>query len=204
MSSDPDNISNDEPGSPPSDSIDAGLPAISAPPGADGASISTPRAVDGVPLGTVIAAVLGLLAAWMAAGSIGLTGHALRAGLTWLAMGGVLLAVLRRGRHRDCPGWRFRPSGSRAAWGLSFCTMAVLCGTAVAVAMTASRLPTVQVLAIPILLGVLAATEPSPGRVVLKTAAEATLVLALYRLAVMSRFPSRGQRFQGSVPREGQ
>jgi hypothetical protein len=186
VSSDPDNIPNDEPGSPPSDSIDAGLPAISAPPGADRASIPSPRAIDGVPVSTVIAAVLGLLTAWMAAGSIGLTGHALRAGLTWLAMGGVLLAALRPGRHRDCPGFRFRMFGSRAACGLSFCTMAVFCGTAVAVVMTASRLPTVQVLAIPVLLGVLAATEPGPGRVVLKTAGEATLVLALYRLAVTS------------------
>ena len=75
-------------------------------------------------------------AAWVAAGSMGLIGHPLRAGLTWLLMAGMLLAALSPGKHRDRP--RLRNDWPRAdvVWGPRYAL--ILIGTALAVAMSPS------------------------------------------------------------------
>ena len=145
-----------------------------------------PRVESGLRAGTVAAAALGLAAAWIAAGSVGLMGHPLRAGLTWLALGGVLLAAVRPGRHRGRRGLGLPWMGGRVIGGPSLALLAVLGVTALAVVLAASPLPAVNVLAPVVLLAVLAATEDPPGRGVLRTAAEAALVFALYRLALVT------------------
>src|SRR5437762_12377257 len=88
----------------------------------------------------VAAATAGVAAALIAAGSVGLLGHPLRHALTWLAMAAALVM-----------GW---PAGTR--WGTR---LLIVAAALAAVAMTASPLPVLNVLAVALLLGVLAAAQ---------------------------------------------
>src|SRR3954471_12433438 len=104
------------------------------------------QSVDAVvPMSTVVAVVCALAAAWMAAGSAGLFGHSLRHALTWGVLGGAVGA----GGAAVVAGWpRERSAGYRAgALGLA---------AALAIAMTASILPAVNVAAVAVVVGVLA------------------------------------------------
>ena len=114
--------------------------------------------------------VLGALvaAAWIAAGSLGLLGHPLRHALTWLALA-VAIAADWPGRDR------------------SFIRWTMLAGTAVlALIMTASAQPAVNVLAVTLLAAALVRPQSGlHGRVVL-IAALATAVLGIFRLTCSS------------------
>ncbi len=114
---------------------------------------------------TVVAA---LVAAWIAAGSLGMLGHPLRHGLTWLALG---VAVVAGWPPRDEPllGW------------LTLAGAAVL-----GVILTASSSSAVNVLAVPVVIAALVRSQTSlRGRVIL-IAAVATAVLGIFRLACTS------------------
>ena len=115
------------------------------------------------------AAVAGLAAGWIAAGSTGLSAHSLRHGLTWAALGVATVAAWPRQSDR----------------GLArLVLLAVAAG--LAVFMIASPLGPLNVLAVPLVLAALAQGLPAENRTALLRAAEATLVLAVYRLAYTS------------------
>jgi hypothetical protein len=115
----------------------------------------------------VCAAVAGLIAAWIAAGSLGLLAHSLRHSLTCIAMGvAVVAAWPTRGS------WRQR--------------VTILLAVAVAMAMTGSPLSPINVLGVGILLGALAWIHIGEARTLLTIATTAVAVLGLYRLAFSS------------------
>ena len=131
----------------------------SAPPAAD-----TPKEVD---VGVVVAAVCGLAAAWIAAGSVGLLHHALRHALVMLAMGAAVVACRPR----------------KLGW---LGTAAFLIAVHVWVLLSVSSVPAVGVLAVAVLLAGLAAGRPEADRKVVLLAAQAVAVFGVYRIVVMS------------------
>jgi len=116
----------------------------------------------------VVAALAGLVGAWIAAGAAGVLGHPLRRGLACAALSAAVVAAWPK-------------VGTRAV------RLAVLAaGAAVAVAMIASMLPPVNVLAAAVVLAALGHGHSGANRRTLLLAAEAVVLLALYRLAYTS------------------
>ncbi len=115
------------------------------------------------------ATLLGLLAALLAAGSVGLLAHSLRRALLWILLAG--LAILARPS----------PKG-RARFG----RIVLLATAALAVALTASSLQELNVMAVPVVLAVLAARHRHADRRALASAATAAGVFALYRFVLLS------------------
>ncbi|HUU93307.1 MAG TPA: hypothetical protein VM238_19100, partial [Phycisphaerae bacterium] len=124
----------------------------------------TPQEVD---LGVVVAAVCGLAAAWIAAGSVGLLHHALRHALVMLAMGAAVVACRPR----------------KLGW---LGTAAFLIAVHVWVLLNASSVPAVGVLAVAVLLAGLAAGRAEADRRPVLLAAQAVAVFGMYRIVVMS------------------
>ena len=118
--------------------------------------------------GPLVAALAGLAGGWLAAGSTGLLAHALRHALTWLALGTALAAT-----------WPARRPPLRRL-------LALAGAVVLALAMTASTLVPVNVMAVALLLAVLAAGQEGLGRRVVLVAAAAVAVLGVWRLAVTS------------------
>ena len=117
--------------------------------------------------GVAAAAVLGLIAAWVSAGSVGLLAHGLRHVLTWLLL---LVAVVS--------GWP--PDGIRGR-------LAVLFGMlAAGIGLTAVPLVEVNVMAIPVVLAGLVSFHTGAQRRVLLCASFAVSLFALYRLLLVS------------------
>ena len=114
----------------------------------------------------VVAALSGIAAAWIGAGSVGLLSHPLRHALTWVAMAVALIA----------------------AWGCAKRTrnevMILLAAAMLGVAMTVPAEIVVNILAVTLVLAVLAHTLGGVDRRLLQIAASATAVLAVYRLAL--------------------
>ena len=126
---------------------------------------STPRDSPPWPVGGPIILVLGLLASWLAAGSLGWLAPPLQSVLTWLAFAAVLVAAL------------FDRRGISARDGL------LLGGaTLIAVLMTASSSPVVNVIAVSILLAAIAQVFPGPTARLSGPAALAAMALAVFRL----------------------
>ena len=121
------------------------------------ATVPSPRAV--------VAAVAGLLAAWIGAGSMGLLAHPLRHALTWLAAA-VMLAA----------GW---PQGRRAwkEWGVL--AAAILAGLILTVPATGVY----SVLGVAVVLAVLARMRTGLDHRALLITAFAVVVFGLFRLA---------------------
>ncbi len=118
--------------------------------------------------GTVTAALVGLAAAWIAAGSLGLIVQPLRNGLLWVAIGAMLVAAWPKGR---------RPWGQ---W--------MLLATAVAagVVLAVPTAPVYAVLGIALVAAVLARLHAAADRQVLLLVAMAATVLGMLRLAMVS------------------
>ena len=141
-------------------------PAVAPPDKMAGPSMR-PGAQSGPTMPIVVAAVAGVLAAWIAAGSIGLAAHPLRHALTWLAMGVVLVAA-----------WPGRvPRADLAILGA-----AVAAGIALSVPAGAAY----NIAAIALVLAVLARLKSGIERRVLLVTAFAATTLAVYRLACTS------------------
>ena len=121
-----------------------------------------------VPAHAVVMLTAGMAAAWFAAGSTGLVAHPLQHALTWLALAVAIVAA-----------W---PRNAR-----SFGTWAILAsGAIVGLLFTASAIPTVNVLAVAVVLAAIAQVSHSlTARVALIAALGAT-VLACFRLASTS------------------
>lgn len=119
-------------------------------------------------IGVTAAAVCGLLAAWIAAGSAGLMAHSLRHALTWLP----LVAAIFLAWPRESRPWR------------AFLPLAV--AVPVALAATVPFQAEINTAAVPILLFALAALAAAPDRAPLSAAAVATSAFALYRLLYVS------------------
>jgi hypothetical protein len=120
-----------------------------------------------LPRRTVVIVAAGVLAAWLAAGSLGWMAPALAKVLTWAALGLALGTA-----------WP-AASDAKARW-----ILAAAAGAAAA--MTAVPLPVVNVLAVVLVLSAITAAEPGvEGRAVL-TAAMAAAVLAVFRMAAES------------------
>jgi hypothetical protein len=128
-------------------------------------SPSTPGAEPARPARATIILVLGLLAAWLAAGSLGWLAPPLQRALTWLGLAGIVIAGLP-GRRR------------------TFSNDGLLLGgaTLIAVLMTASSLPVVNILAVAILLAAVARVRPGWTAIVAGSAALAAMALAVFRL----------------------
>lgn len=115
----------------------------------------------------VVAALAGMAAAWLAAGSTGLLAHPLRHGLTWVALAVVVVSA-----------WPRRASG-KERW--------LLAGSlVVAAAMIAPVFAVYNVLGVSLVLAMLAWTTRGSDRRVLLVAAQAACVLAVYLLACTS------------------
>ena len=117
------------------------------------------------PLRALVILVVGLLAAWLAAGSLGWIAPPLQKALTWLALATIVIAAF--------PGRR-RIYGSNGLW-LGGATL-------IAVLMTASSLPVVNVLAVAIMLAAVAQIRPGLTAQLSGAAALAVTALAVFRL----------------------
>ena len=114
--------------------------------------------------GPVIAAIAGLAAAWIAAGSTGLLAHPLRRALTLVALCVVIIAQ------------RPFPWGSKGLFKL-------LATAGLAAYMIASSLPVINVMSVPLVLASLAATFRGQARKMLCIASASVAVFGLYRMA---------------------
>lgn len=119
----------------------------------------------------MIAALSGLAAAWIAAGSAGLMAHPLRGGLTWAFLGLTVLAAW--------PGW------GRCAVRIPLLLLAV----AALLLMRAPLVPMMQVLAVAVVLTLLAIGRDERGQRVLVGIATAVFTLAVYRFALYAIAP---------------
>jgi len=115
----------------------------------------------------VLASAAAIAGSWIAAGSVGLVGHALARAFL-LAVIAVIVVAAWSGR-----------GGRRSI-------LFLLAGAAVAVAMTVSTLPVVQILALVVVLAAAASVLEGAARRAVLLAATAVAVFALYRLAVTS------------------
>ncbi|MHC4511025.1 MAG: hypothetical protein ACYTAO_19065, partial [Planctomycetota bacterium] len=118
----------------------------------------------------MVAAIAGLAAAWIAAGSTGLLAHPLRRALTLVALGVAIFA------QRPFP-WRPRTN-----------LLAVLAAVGLAAYMIASSLPAVNVMSVSLVLAALAFTSSGQAKRMLRIFSIATAVFGLYR-AVCTSIP---------------
>ena len=139
---------------------------VVAPPTGPGAARGAPSGE--VPVPAAVACLSCLAGGWIAAGSVGMLDDVLRHALMWSAFA---LAVFA---DRV-----FRPR--RTAAGL-----VLIVGAAAVVAMGASRLAELNVLAAALLAALLAPSRDAPPRRALLTVAQALVVLALWRMLVAS------------------
>ncbi len=125
----------------------------------------------GLPGGVVVAALAALVALWMVSGSAGLMAHPWRRGLTWLALGCVVVF-----------GWPARrPDRLRAAQ-----VIAVLAGACVAVLLVAAMRPAVGMLGVVVLVGAMGFAHAGSSRGVLLAVAGVALVAAVFRVTLTS------------------
>jgi hypothetical protein len=109
----------------------------------------------------LVAGLCGLAAGWIAAGAVGLLGHPLRHALTWLALGGIAIAMAPQLRWKHLP--------------------LTIAGLLVALAMTSTSNVTVNVSAAVIaIVAFVAASQRSPATLL---AAEAVTILAVFHFA---------------------
>lgn len=116
-------------------------------------------------LGAVGAAVAGLVAGWVGAGSVGLLGHAFRRGLLWALLGVVAVAA-----------W---PQPRRTRLFL----LAMLLACAAAVPMIASEIRAINVLAVVLFVVAAAQGQTGPSQTLLRWSAEGVALLAIFRVA---------------------
>jgi hypothetical protein len=115
--------------------------------------------------GPVIAAIAGLAAAWIAAGSTGLLAHPLRRALTLAALGVVIIAQ--------------RPFPWRGSKGL----IKLLATASLAAYMITSSLPVINVMSVPLVLASLAANFRGQAKKMLCIVSASVAVFGVYRIA---------------------
>ena len=120
--------------------------------------------VAAVPAQVVVAALAGMAAAWIAAGSAGMLAYPMRHALCWLALAVSIVAV-----------WSARPGGWRELLGTAVAGLA-------AVIMSASDLAVVNVMGVVVVLAVLAWVQDGIGGRVLSITAFAAASLGVFRL----------------------
>ncbi len=127
-----------------------------------------PTPCAAVPAHAIVMLTVGMAAAWFAAGSTGLLAHPLQRALTWLALAVVLIAA-----------W---PKNAR-----SFGSWAILAsGTIIGLLFTASANPTLNVLAVAVVLAAIAQVSRNLTARVVLIAALGAAVLGCFRLASSS------------------
>jgi hypothetical protein len=135
--------------------------------------------------GARLAALAGLAGAWLAAGSTGLLGYALRRGLTWLAIGGVVLLGWKKKGTSTFSG--SGPSGpSPKRWIPRLPVFCLVAAVLAAIVMIATDLPPVHVLAVALVLVATAQGHSEDRRKTILLAAEAVTILGVYRVAYTS------------------
>ena len=128
-------------------------------------SPSSPPPAASLPPRALIILVLGLLSAWLSAGSLGWPAPPLQKALTWLSLTTIVVIAFPDRRRMYFSDWL------------------LLGGAAViAVLMTASSLSVVNVLAVAVLLAAIARVRPGPTSQVAGPVALAAAVLAIFRL----------------------
>ena len=115
---------------------------------------------------TVLAALAGITAAWIAAGSTGLLAHPLRRALTFVALGVALAAV-----------------GTALSLRPRTKLLALLIAVVVSTCMVASALPPVNVMGVALLLAALAQVSAGQSQVVLGISSAAVAALGLLRFS---------------------
>ena len=123
-------------------------------------------AVQTVPGMTVAAIVLAFAAAWFAAGSVGLYGHALRRCLVFVTTSMVVLLLL----PSQLKSWEAR--------------LPLIGSLALGAVMIASPSPIINVLAVALIVAVLAAYQPAHCRFLLLSSAAAIFALAMFRFGL--------------------
>jgi hypothetical protein len=121
-----------------------------------------------VPVGAAVAVVASFVAAWVAAGSVGLLGHPLRHALTWVTMGVAIIAAI---------------PARRPLWGKA---VSVLSGAGLVVLTTPSIIPAVNVMGIAAAVAVLAMFSIGASARALRVAAASLCLFAVYRLAMQA------------------
>jgi len=119
-------------------------------------------------LAPVIAAIAGLAAAWIAAGSIGLLAHSLRRALTLTALSVAIFA------QQPLP------------WRKGKYLIAMLVTIVLAILMNASSLPVVNVMGVSLILVSLTYTSSGQAKGMLRISSIAVVIFGLYRLACTS------------------
>jgi hypothetical protein len=127
--------------------------------------VSPPEMALPMPIRTMVILVASLGATWLAAGSLGWLAPPLQKALTWLALATVVIAGL---------------AGQRIARGNG---MLLGGGALIAVLMTASLLPVINIVAVAILLAALAYVRPGGTATVSSSVGLAAALLAVFRLA---------------------
>jgi hypothetical protein len=134
-------------------------------PGEDGGGgLSAPA----VPGHVVVAVVVSFVAAWIAAGSMGLIGHPLRHALTWVAMGVAIVAAF---------------PGVGTAWVRA---AGIVAASAIVIVTTPSIIPAVNVMGVAGAVAVLAILASGAGARVLRMAAASLAFFAVFRLAMQA------------------
>ncbi len=119
-----------------------------------------------LPLGTIMVILAGFAGAWIAAGTIGLLAHPLRHVMTWLTLGMAIIAVWANS------GWKWR--------------IILLIGAVIAMAMTSSTLPVVNLLAVSLVLAIIGSSQSGVSKEIILSAAMAIVILGIYRLLCTS------------------
>jgi hypothetical protein len=119
-------------------------------------------------LGATTAALAGMTAAWIAAGSLGLVAQPLRNGLLAIALATMIVAVWPKGRRRWVD-WAF-----------------LALAAAVALVLAVPVVPVCGVLGVALVMAVLARLRAGIDRRILLLSATAIVALGIYRLALVS------------------
>ncbi len=120
-----------------------------------------------VPTWSVVVALAGLAGAWIAAGSTGLLGNPLRHAMIWISLGTAIIAA-----------WRPALSIRRI--------IILLAGVAIAIVMTISVLPVVNVMAVTLVLTTIAISQSGVDKRVILLTAIATMIFGIYKLVSTS------------------
>jgi len=132
-----------------------------------------------MPVRVLMILFLGILAAWLAAGSLGWLAPPLQRAFTWLLLAAIVIAAIP-GRRRISIGEGLLLGGA----------------TLIALLMTASSLPVVNILAVAVLLAAIAQLRPGLTASLACPAASAVTALAVFRLVCDS---SAAWNFTNSV-----
>ena len=135
-----------------------------------------PMPTPSMPARAVVILICGLLATWLAGGSLGWIAPPLQKTLTWLALA-IIVLLARAGRSRSgtCADDKGSPWAKHDRWLL-------FAAAVIAMVMTASSLAVVNILAVAVLLAVVALVRPGTIALAAGPVAAAATTLAVFHI----------------------